>query len=143
MADGHPGKHEERPAGAPIASDPARHVALVQGIFYVATGVWPLVSLRTFEAVTGPKTDKWLVKTVGALIGVVGAALLAEARRPTVSPAGKLVGAGSALALAAVDVVYTSRGRISKVYLLDAAVELGIAGAWLLSTARRPGGLPS
>jgi len=28
-------------------------------------GVWPLVSLRTFEGVTRPKVDSWLVKSVG------------------------------------------------------------------------------
>jgi hypothetical protein len=31
-------------------------VALIQGVYFVATGVWPLVSIRTFMAITGPKT---------------------------------------------------------------------------------------
>lgn len=39
-----------------------------QGIYYVASGLWPLLHMRSFEAVTGPKRDKWLVNTVGALI---------------------------------------------------------------------------
>jgi hypothetical protein len=39
----------------------AAAVALVQGAFYVATGVWALVDLDSFMAVTGPKTDLWLV----------------------------------------------------------------------------------
>jgi hypothetical protein len=34
------------------------------------TGLWPLVSIGTFQQVTGPKTDLWLVKTVGVLIAV-------------------------------------------------------------------------
>ena len=41
--------------------------------FYVASGLRPIVSMRTFEKVTGPKTDEWLVKTVGLLIAVSGA----------------------------------------------------------------------
>src|SRR5438270_11614006 len=41
---------------------------LVQGVYYLLTGVWPLVSIDTFQMVTGPKTDLWLVQTVGALI---------------------------------------------------------------------------
>ena len=32
-------------------------VALVQGIFYFLTGIWPLLSMETFLKVTGPKTD--------------------------------------------------------------------------------------
>lgn len=52
-------------------------LALGQGPYYFATGVWPLVSMRTFEAVPGPKTDRWLVKTVGVLDAAVEAALIA------------------------------------------------------------------
>ena len=29
----------------------------VQGLYCLITGVWPLVSIDTFQAVTGPKTD--------------------------------------------------------------------------------------
>jgi hypothetical protein len=32
--------------------------------------------MRSFLAVTGPKTDLWLVKSVGILIAVIGAALV-------------------------------------------------------------------
>jgi hypothetical protein len=31
-------------------------------------GLWPLVHLSSFEAVLGPKTDRWLVKTVCGLL---------------------------------------------------------------------------
>ena len=47
-------------------------LCLVQGIYYTLTGVWPLVHVRSFLAVTGPKTDLWLVKTVGVLVAVIG-----------------------------------------------------------------------
>ena len=30
----------------------------LQGLYYLATGVWPLVSLDTFMQVTGPKTER-------------------------------------------------------------------------------------
>mgnify|MGYP003293179536 CR=1 FL=1 len=51
----------------------ARATLLAQGGFYVLSGVWPLVSMRTFELVTGPKTDDWLVRMVGLLAAVIGA----------------------------------------------------------------------
>ena len=41
---------------------------LAQAIYYIATGVWSLVGIRSFQAVTGPKIDTWLVKTVGVLV---------------------------------------------------------------------------
>jgi hypothetical protein len=102
-----------------------------QGVFYVATGLWPLVHLKSFEAVTGPKVDRWLVRTVSGLITVVGAALIAgacEQRRSSRTLA--VLGIGSALALGVSDVIYASRGRISKIYYADAAAEAGILAAW-------------
>jgi hypothetical protein len=46
-----------------------------QAAYYCLTGIWPLLHLASFEAVTGPKTDDWLVKMVGLLAAVIGATL--------------------------------------------------------------------
>jgi hypothetical protein len=105
-------------------------LALGQGIYYFASGVWPLLSMRTFEAVTGPKTDRWLVKTVGVLVSVIGAVLIFSGRRRRVTPESALLAAGSAAALGAVDTIYATRGRISKIYLLDAVAEAALIAAW-------------
>jgi len=107
-----------------------RALATAQGFFYVITGVWPLLHMASFERVTGPKVDRWLVKTVGALITAIGAALLVGARKGEVAPELRLLAAGSAAGLAAVDVVYVARKRISPIYLLDAAAELGLIVGW-------------
>ncbi|APR88155.1 hypothetical protein A7982_13504 [Minicystis rosea] len=117
----------------------AIRLATAQGLFYVVTGVWPLVSMRTFEAVTGPKTDQWLVKTAGSLIATIGATLLASAKRGRIPPEIMLLGGGSAATLATIDLVYALRGRISPIYLLDAGVEIGFAVAWTaLGREREP-----
>ena len=112
-----------------------RRLPALQGAYFLATGVWPLVSMRTFEAVTGPKVDRWLVKTVGVLVAVIGVSLLADARRPSRGSA--LLGVGSAAALGGVDVVYALRGRISKIYLADAVVETLLVTLWALGGRRR------
>ena len=111
-------------------------VALIQGAFYVATGVWALVDLDSFMAVTGPKTDHWLVKTVGVLVTVIGAVLLLAWRSGRVTGEVVLLAVGSALALAAIDVIYVSNGTISPIYLLDAAAEVALAGGWALARRR-------
>ena len=132
-------------AGTPVAGVsgmrmPADNVVTAlgygQGLYYLVTGIWPLLSMRTFEAVTGPKADKWLVKTVGVLVGIVGAVLMLSARRRHVAPEPALLAAGSAAGLAAIDTVYAARGRISKVYLLDAVVEIALVAAWALAATR-------
>ncbi|MDQ3740803.1 MAG: hypothetical protein M3389_07650, partial [Actinomycetota bacterium] len=81
-----------------------RDVALAQGVYYGATALWPLVSRRTFEAVTGPKDDWWLVETVALLILPIGGALGAAGARDRVTPEIQLLGAGAAGLLGASDV---------------------------------------
>ena len=112
-----------------------RRLPLVQGVYFLLTGVWPLLSMRTFEAVTGPKVDRWLVKTVGVLVAVIGASLLADAQRP--SRGSRVLGVGSAAALSGVDALYSLRGRISKIYLLDAVVEAVLVALWAFAGRRR------
>lgn len=112
-------------------------VAVVQGLYYLATGVWPLVHVESFLAVTGPKTDLWLVYTVGALIAVVGTVLLAAARSGRVTPEVALLAVGSALALTAIDAIFVARRVIDPIYLADAAAEVVLVGWWAVAWARR------
>ena len=110
-----------RPADALL-----RTAVLTQGVYYVATGMWPLVNMRSFERVTGPKVDKWLVKTVGVLVTTIGGALLVAATRRRISPEARVLAAGSAAGLAAIDAYYVAKRRIAPVYLLDAVTELAL-----------------
>ena len=101
-----------------------------QAVYFLGTGVWPFVHQRSFEAVTGPKTDFWLVKTVGLLVSVAGAVLLMASLRSRITPEVALMGMGSSAALAAVDMAYVAKGRNSRVYLADAAAELSLLAGW-------------
>ena len=113
-------------------------LALGQGLYYLGTGLWALVSIRSFEAVTGPKVDRWLVKTVGVLVSVIGAALMLAGWRRRVAPESAILAAGSAAGLGAIDTVYATKGRIAKIYLLDAVVEVALVAGWVLAARRRP-----
>lgn len=108
-------------------------LALVHGLFYVVTGFWPLISIRTFEAVSGPKTDDWLVKTAGGLIGVIGIVLTLAGLRRERSPEVPVLAIGSAATLALIDTVYVKRKVILPIYLIDAAIEASLALFWLAS----------
>ncbi|MET3879958.1 hypothetical protein [Chitinophaga sp. OAE865] len=105
-----------------------------QGIYFLATGMWPLVHYGSFEAITGHKTDVWLVKTVGMLLAVTGAALLIAVmdRRP-VDAFTFTIGAGTALGLLTIDIIYVVKKVISKIYLLDACVQLLLIALWCIN----------
>lgn len=92
----------------------------IQGWFYLLTGLWPIISIKTFELVTGPKQDKWLVKTVGLMIACSGIIFISMSDTKVALTLAIL----NAITLAGVDIFYVWKKVISRVYLWDALVEL-------------------
>jgi hypothetical protein len=118
-----------------------------QGVYYALTGLWPLVSIESFQRVTGPKTDHlvtgregdhWLVMTVAVLVCAVAAALLVAAWRRSTSPEAVVLAVAAAGGLSAIDVIYVIRSAIAPIYLADALLEcLFLAGWAVVFFARR------
>jgi hypothetical protein len=140
------------PSATPGPTNRARSafavLCAVQGLYCLITGAWPLVSIETFQAVTGRKTDHlvtgregdhWLVNTVGVLVIANALVLLFAAWRNRPSPEVALLAIGSAVGLTAIDVTYVVRGVIPPIYLADAGLEVAylIAWAWVLARTRR------
>jgi hypothetical protein len=91
------GAHRRRQGKGMLAeTDVLRRTATLQAAYFLVTGLWPIVSRPTFEAVTGPKTDYWLVRTVGALASVIGTTLGVASYRNRVSSELAVLGIGSA-----------------------------------------------
>ena|SRR5947209_2323138 len=109
-----------------------RTIAAVQAAYYVPTAVVPFVSRDAFERVTGPKTEWWLVLTVSTLVGAAAGTLGVSARSDP-GPEMAVLGIGCSAGMAVIDIVYVTRRRISPVYLIDAAVQLPLAAAWLMA----------
>ncbi|MBV8489702.1 MAG: hypothetical protein JO199_04155 [Candidatus Eremiobacteraeota bacterium] len=103
-----------------------------QAAYYVATGVWPLLSMASFETVTGKKRDRWLVRTVGVLVTCIGVSIGAGTRDGDAPDSTVLLAVSTALGLACVESVYVARRTISPIYAADALLELLLAGALLL-----------
>ena len=114
-----------------------RDVAVAQGAYYGVTAIWPLVSRRTFEAVTGHKDDWWLVETIALLLLPVAGALGAAGARGRVTPEIELLGAGAAGLLASSDVLVAVRRRGRWTYLIDAAASAAILAAWAKTRSER------
>jgi hypothetical protein len=120
-----------------------RGLLLFQAGYYLLTGIWPLISIRTFEAVTGPKTDDWLVQTVGVLAAVIGGTLLVGSRREAATRETLTLAVLAALGFAAVDIVFVVLGTISRIYLVDAVVQaLILVALTICAVARRRNATP-
>ena len=107
-------------------------VALVQGIYFVIFGIWPILHMDSFLKVTGPKTDLWLVKTVGIILAVIGAVLIFADLNAQINSSIVFLAIGSALSLAIVEFIYVAKRVISPVYLADAVVELILIAWWVV-----------
>jgi hypothetical protein len=109
-------------------------LARAQGAFCVASGLWPLLHRRSFEAVFGPKRDYWLAATVALLLIGNGTAQLTAPSTAAGVASARNLGTATALGLASSDLVNVGRGRISRTYLIDAAAELAWVWVWARTT---------
>lgn len=107
-----------------------RLILALQGLYYVMTGVWPFLHLRSFLWVVGPKLDRFQLSVTSALIVAIGASLLAAAVRSRPSASAAVLSIASALAFIAVDLRFRSILRAP--YWVDFAVEVAFALACAL-----------
>jgi hypothetical protein len=113
-----------------------KFILAIQGVYIFVTGLWPLIDLESFIKVTGPKTDLWLVKTVGAVLLSISIAFFVAMFRKENSAATPALGVGVALALSLVDFYYVHKKTISKIYLLDGFMQLLFISAWVITFSK-------
>src|SRR3712207_2277335 len=103
----------------------AQDVSKAQGLFNIVGGVWPLVSLRSFEFVYGKKRDIYLQKTVGGLLLSIGAIQFTSAENEEDLRVVRKLGVATAATLLLIDLIYIPRGEMRKTYIQDALCEVG------------------
>jgi hypothetical protein len=113
----------------------ARLLAGFHAAYLIATGVWPVVHRRSFERVTGPKQDFWLVRIVGALVAVSGVTLAVAVARGRRSVEAQAVAAGSAVVFSVAD-VWAGMNQ-SRVYFADLVPQALFTPAWFLPWRER------
>lgn len=106
-------------------------VGSAHAFYFVAGGLWSIAGRRSFEAVTGPKTDYWLVRTVGGLLTAVGATIGLAGMRGRITPELRWLAISTSATLTAIDIACTAAGRLRPVYLLDALANAVLIAGWL------------
>ena len=100
-------------------------VITIQVIYYFITAIWPLLHIKSFEYITGPKKENWLVYTVSVLLlGYCGTVFYGMGNANFPSSELVVLSALNALGLMLIDIIFVVRKTISKVYLGDAVAEL-------------------
>jgi hypothetical protein len=115
--------HRWRPA--------TRLLFLIQCSYFFTMALWPIVDIESVVAITGPRTDIWLVKTVASLQMAIS---LTMALCIFIRPDRRLtfpLGIITALAFILVDLYSVMTGVTLKIYLADAAIEFCFLMNWL------------
>jgi hypothetical protein len=114
-----------------IARAARSRIWLAHALYFVLGGLWSIFGRRSFEAVTGPKADYWLVRTVGGLLTAVGAVIGLAGARGRLTPELRWLAISTSGVLTTIDVIATATGRIRPVYLLDALANVVLIGGWV------------
>jgi hypothetical protein len=107
-----------------------RILVLAHGAYLLVGGLWPLLHMTSFEEVTGPKEEDWLVRSVAGMLVVTGVVLLAQVRKQRVEVSAVAVAMGASLTLGAVGIITAAEGVIDPIYIGDGTVHIVFVALW-------------
>jgi len=102
----------------------------LQSLFYLFTGIWPLMHISSFLAGKGEEADNWLLVSAGSLLLCIVCAFFIDlyARRNSASII--FLAIASSVAFLCVDFHYSVFHAMSKLYIVDAAIHLVLMTLW-------------
>ena len=128
------GLSSENDGYAPDMPFSGRALAGTHATYLALTGAWAVANRSSFERVTGRKHDFWLVRLVGGLALATGVSLGVAVARGARTPEARVLAVVSSAAFGAGD-LYAARAY-SRIYLMDAALQLVFVRAWLVQWER-------
>jgi hypothetical protein len=109
-----------------------RSTLQMQTVYYLITALWPLIDIKSFMVVTGPKTDTWLVKTVAVVLLAITCCFITQLITKANPLPTAILAIACCVGLTYIDCYYALNGTISKIYLLDAVLEIIFLVLWLI-----------
>lgn len=103
---------------------------LAQSIYYLAVSAWPLLHIDSFMWVTGYKTDPSLVRLVAGITLAISLLFLSDMHRKEPARGTVLMAIIVAVEFGGMDLIYGITGVISRVYLIDAVVQMSFLVLW-------------
>jgi hypothetical protein len=106
-------------------------VALCVGIYDLCVGLWPVVSIDSFTAISGLNSHLDVVRVIGMAWAALGAALLVFCRKTDIVPFLGIAStmAGSTLALA--ECIFVAMKILPPTFIVQVVCELAIGITWM------------
>lgn len=106
---------------------------LVQGVYYIVLGLWPVVHAASFQRLTGglDLSDLWQLRTLGLVLAVIGVSLLWAVRRRSVAPEAAIVACGVAAVMAIMNLVNITVKAYPPIYCFDCLIQVGFVYGWI------------
>jgi len=112
---------------------------ILQSLYYLFTGLWPLLHMLSFSAESGPKANEWLLKTEIMLIVCIIAAFMIDlyTRRYTTSIV--FLAISSSIGFLYIDLWHTLFHGMTGIYLIDSATHLVLMTVWSIWLVKHSG----
>lgn len=108
-----------------------RLTPFLQAVYYLVTGLWPLIHLKSFFEVTGPKTDVWLVQMVGVLIFSYSILFFYMAFTRRLLQVHAVVGSLIAFGIGCIELYHYLQGTLRGIYYVDFIIEVCFFMYWI------------
>ncbi len=109
----------------------SRYLILAHGGYLCIGGLWPLIHMDSFEAVTGPKVDEFLVRSIALILLLTAAVLFSQLHGKELELSAVIMGMGISLILGSIAIISAALGYIRAVYFLDGALHVLFGIGWL------------
>jgi hypothetical protein len=104
-----------------------RRLLTAQGVYYILTGLWPLVHFSSYADAIALPLDPFRSQTLAAVMVVVGGSLIEATRRGAPGPFPTLLGAAVAGAVGIVSLWWLPRAPFTTALWVDLFLEIGFA----------------
>ena len=113
-------------------------LGFIHALYFLATGLWPVLDINSFVFFTGAETDIWMAKALGLLMSIIGLLLISAIIRNKLIMELIMLIIFSAFAIAGVEFYYGWNDMIPEIFLLDSTVEFFFILCWILLLLTKP-----